>query len=126
MTSRRIPALLTRISTRPKASSATLTMASAFFGSVMDNVDAIASPPAFLMASTVCWAEPHVALALQARPDIAHHKARAFLTEQHGNAAPDPTPRPRDDGGLAFDDVSHGKLAPDLVSEFDNHSKFCP
>src|SRR5262245_24273988 len=43
---------------------------------------------------------------------ISHTTTRAPSTEQHGNAAPDPTPRPRDDGGLAFDDVSHGKLAP--------------
>src|SRR4051812_41770959 len=58
MTSRRIPALLIRISTRPKASSAALTIASAFFASTIDNVEAMASPPAFLISSTVSCAGP--------------------------------------------------------------------
>ena len=47
MRSRRMPALLTRMSTRPKASSAALTISSAFFGSAIESVEAIASPPAF-------------------------------------------------------------------------------
>ncbi len=53
-----MPALLTRISTRPKASKAALTILSALAGSVIESVEAIAWPPAFLISSTTCCAGP--------------------------------------------------------------------
>ena len=56
--SRRMPALLTRMSTRPKASSAALTIWSAFCGSPIDSVEAMAWPPFFLISSTTCCAGP--------------------------------------------------------------------
>ena len=56
--SRRMPALFTRMSTRPKVSTAVLTIASAFFASEIDSVEAIASPPAFLISSTTSCAGP--------------------------------------------------------------------
>ena len=58
MRSRRMPALFTRMSTRPNASSAACTIWSAFCGSPIDSVEAIASPPAFLISSTTCCAGP--------------------------------------------------------------------
>src|ERR1700690_3024228 len=58
MRSRRMPALLTRMSTRPKASSAALTILSPLPGSLIDNVEAMAWPPAFLISSTTSCAGP--------------------------------------------------------------------
>src|SRR5262245_58049195 len=58
MTSRNMPALLTRMSMRPKALSAVLTIASAFFGSVIESVEAIARPSAFSIARTTSCAGP--------------------------------------------------------------------
>ena len=95
MTSRRMPALLTRMSTRPKASSAALTISSAFFGSVIESVEAIASPPAFLMAATVSCAGPaSVPEPVEARADVADHDARAFSAISSAMARPMPRPPP--------------------------------
>src|SRR5580704_7878171 len=58
MRSRRMPALLTRMSTLPKASSAALTILSALPGSLIDSVEATASPPDFLISSTTACAGP--------------------------------------------------------------------
>src|SRR6202040_1156224 len=58
MRSRKILALLTRMSTRPKASSAALTILSPLPGSLIDNVEAMACPPAFLISSTTSCAGP--------------------------------------------------------------------
>src|SRR5579864_1599360 len=58
MRSRKMPALLTRMSTLPKASSAALTILSALPGSLIDSVEAIAWPPAFLISSTTSCAGP--------------------------------------------------------------------
>src|SRR5262245_5188360 len=53
-------------------------------------------------------------VALQAGADIADHHARAFLGEQHGNAASNPTPSTGNDCGFAFDDVRHAKSNPEI------------
>src|ERR1700724_2743928 len=53
-----MPALLTRMSTRPNASSAALTILSPLPGSLIDNVEAMAWPPAFLISSTTSCAGP--------------------------------------------------------------------
>src|ERR1700688_2377295 len=58
MRSRKMSALLTRISTRPKASSAAWTILSPLPGSLIDSVEAIALPPAFLISSTTSCAGP--------------------------------------------------------------------
>jgi hypothetical protein len=93
MTSRRIPALFTRISTRPKASSADLTMASAFFGSVIESVEAIASPPDFLMASTVSCAGPASLPSPCRLAPISQTTTRA-PSRANNMAMPRPIPRP--------------------------------
>src|ERR1700692_2722164 len=58
MRSRRMPALLTRMSTLPKASSAALTILSPLPGSLIDSVEAMAWPPALLISSTTSCAGP--------------------------------------------------------------------
>src|SRR6202035_1332737 len=58
MRSRKMPALLTRMSILPKASSAALTILSPLPGSLIDNVEAMAWPPAFLISSTTSCAGP--------------------------------------------------------------------
>ncbi len=108
MRSRKMPALLTRMSTRPKASSAACTILSALPGSLIDSVEAIASPPAFLISSTTACAGPaSCAAAVEARADIADDDTGAFGRHQKRDAAPDAAPRPGDDGDLAGDDIRH-------------------
>src|SRR5208282_5658350 len=58
MRSRRMPALLTRMSTLPKASSVALTISSPLPGSLIDSVEAMAWPPAFLISLTTSCAGP--------------------------------------------------------------------
>ena len=100
--------MLTRMSTRPKASSAALTILSALPGSLIDSVEAIASPPAFLISCDDLLRRPGVgAGAVEARADVADHDARALLRHQQRNAAPDPAPRAGDDGDFSGDDVRH-------------------
>ena len=54
--SRRMPALLMTMSTRPKASIAVCTIASPPSGVATELVSATASPPAALISSTTVWA----------------------------------------------------------------------
>src|ERR1700730_12853769 len=58
MRSRKMPALLTSKSILPKAFSAALTILSPLPGSLIDNVEAMAWPPAFLISSTTSCAGP--------------------------------------------------------------------
>src|ERR1700692_3490046 len=58
MRSRRMPALLTRMSTLPKASTPALTILSPLPGSLIDSVEAMAWPPALLISSTTSCAGP--------------------------------------------------------------------
>ena len=77
MRSRRMPALLTRMSTRPKASSADFTILSPFAGSLIDSVEAIAWPPAFLISADHLVRRRVVAAgAFDARADVADDDAR--------------------------------------------------
>jgi hypothetical protein len=84
-----MPALLTRISTRPKALMVALTISSVFFGSVLDRCDRF-----------LCGAGVGAGTG-QAGANVADHHARALFRHQLGNGAPDAAPAPGDDGGLA-------------------------
>ncbi len=103
-----MPALLTRISTRPKASSAALTIRSAFCGSLIESVDAIACAAGLLdFVDHLLRRAGVVARAFEARADVADDDARALLRHQQRNAAPDAARRAGDDGDLAGNDVWH-------------------
>src|SRR3954465_13209014 len=56
--SRRMPALFTRMSTRPKVSSVEATILSALAGSPIESVEAIAAPPFLVISLTTPWAGP--------------------------------------------------------------------
>ena len=117
MRSRRMPALLTRMSTRPKASSAACTILSAFCGSPIESVEAIAWPPAFLISSTTCCAGPaSPPEPSSARADVVDHDLRALLRHQHRDGAADAAARAGDDGDFAFDDAWHVTLCPSTHS----------
>ena len=108
MRSRRMPALLTRMSTRPKASSAAFTILSAFCGSVIESVEAIALPPACLdLVDHLLRRAGVAARAVERRADVVDHDARAFLRHQHRDGAPDAAPGAGDDGDFAGDDAWH-------------------
>src|SRR5471030_3087097 len=104
ITSRRMPALFTNISTRPKASSADLTISSAFFGSTIESVEAIASPPAFLIAATVSCAGPSSLPEPCRLAPISQTTTRTFGGQQRGDAAADAAACTGDDGGFARND----------------------
>src|SRR3954451_9888234 len=92
MRSRRMPALLTRMSTRPKAVSAALTISSAFLGSAMESVDAIASPPPALISLTTSWAGPASAPAPSRLAPMSQTTTRAPSCASN-SAIPRPMPR---------------------------------
>src|SRR5262245_50837056 len=93
MRSRRMPALLTRMSTRPKAASAAPTISSAFFGSAMESVEAIASPPWRLISSTTSCAGPASVPAPSREAPMSHTTTRA-PSLAISSAMPRPMPRP--------------------------------
>src|SRR4029450_12218714 len=93
MTSRNMPALLTRMSMRPKASSAALTMTSVFFGSVIESVEAIAWPPAFSIVRTTSCAGPASEPSPCRLAPISHTTTRA-PSSASSMAMPRPIPRP--------------------------------
>src|SRR6185312_8098494 len=92
MRSRRMPALLTRMSTRPKAVSAALTISSAFLGSAMESVDAIASPPPALISLTTSCAGPASAPAPSRLAPMSQTTTRAPSCASN-SAIPRPMPR---------------------------------
>src|SRR5581483_9361464 len=98
MTSRRMPALLTRMSTRPKASSALLTIASAFFGSVIDSVEDGLAAGLFDRGNGLLRRTGIAAGTGEAGADVADHDARAFPSHQLGDGAADAAPATGDDG----------------------------
>src|SRR5262245_39675479 len=93
MRSRRMPALLTRMSTRPKAESAAPTISSAFLGSAMESVEAMASPPWRLISSTTSCAGPASAPAPSRVAPMSHTTTRA-PSRAISSAMPRPMPRP--------------------------------
>ena len=112
MRSRRMPALLTRISTRPKAVSAAFTISSAFFGSAIESVEAIASPPFFLISSTTSCAGPASAPAPSRLAPMSQTTTRAPSCASN-SAMPRPMPRARagDDCDLAGNHAWHMRLS---------------
>ena len=106
MTSRRMPALLTRMSTRPKASSAALTIC---FGVLRlgdrerrgDRLAAGLLDRGDGLLRRACV----VAGAVQAGADVADHDARAFLRHQLGDGAADAAPAAGDDGDFPRDNT---------------------
>src|SRR5579864_5423162 len=93
MRSRRMPALLTRMSIRPNASSAALTILSALSGSLIDSVEAMAAPPAFLISSTTACAGPASVPAPSRLAPISQTTTRAPSCAM-SSAMPRPMPRP--------------------------------
>src|SRR5436190_18114399 len=93
MRSRRMPALLTRMSTRPKAVSVAFTISSAFFGSAMESVEAMASPPLRLISSTTCCAGPASVPAPSRLAPMSQTTTRAPSCASK-SAMPRPMPRP--------------------------------
>src|SRR6185503_911249 len=126
MTSRRMPALLTRISTRPKASTAALTIASAFFGSVIESVEATASPPAFSMAATVSCAGP------SSRPEPVRLAPMSHTTTRAPSAAiacamARPMPRPPPVTMATLPETMPGILStPHFLGHFDDQGELRP
>ena len=81
-------------------------------GSLIDSVEAIASPPACLDLVDHVVRRPGIgAGAVEARADIADDDAGALLRHQQRNAAPDAASRAGDDGDFTGDDVRH-RLVP--------------
>src|SRR6516225_1299141 len=140
MRSRKMPALLTRMSTRPKAASAAFTISSAFFGSAIDSVEAIALPPPRLISSTIsCAGEASVPAPSRLAP--MSQTTTAAPSRAIVSAMPRPMPRPapvtiatlpvtipvmklslRCGRGR----VSSSVYPPDLVRDLDEAAQFCP
>ena len=93
MRSRRMPALLTRMSIRPKASSAAFTIRSALAGSLIDSVEGIASPPAFLISFTTACAGVESAPSPSTLAPMSQTTTRAPSCAM-SSATPRPMPRP--------------------------------
>src|SRR6516162_8517999 len=88
-----MPALFTRMSTRPKVSSAVATIFSALPGSLIEAVEAIASPPAFLISLTTVCAGPASVPAPSRLAPMSHTTTRAPSCANN-SAMPRPIPRP--------------------------------
>ena len=106
--SRRMPALLTRMSTRPKASSAACTILSPFAGSPIDKRrgDGLAAGLLDLVGDLLRRAGI-AAGAVERRADVVDQDLGALLRHQHGDGAADAAARPGDDGDFSFDDAWH-------------------
>ncbi len=111
MRSRRMPALLTRMSTRPKASSAALTILSALprLADRERRGDRLAAGLLDLVDHLLRRAGIGAG-AFEARADVADDDARALLRHQERDAAADAAPRAGDDGDLAGDDIRQSRL----------------
>ena len=108
--SRRMPALLMTMSTRPKASTAVLTIASPPSGVATLLVSATAMPPRSSISLAVVWAGPSLAaLAAHRAAEVVDDHLRAAGREQQCVLAPEPAARAGDDRNLAVvSEVSHG------------------
>src|ERR1700733_7918197 len=127
MRSRRMPALLTRMSTRPKASSADLTILSALPGSLIDSVEAIASPPALLISLTTSCAGPSSWPAPSRLAPISQTTtlAPSFAIR---SAMPRPTPRaaPVTMATLPETMPAIGLIPPHFARDLDDHPQLGP
>src|SRR3984893_1905448 len=140
MRSRKMPALLTRMSTRPKAASAAFTISSAFFGSAIDSVEAIASPPPRLISSTTsCAGEASVPAPSRLAP--MSQTTMAAPSPAIVSAMPRPMPRPAPVTIATLPAtipvmtlslrcgrrrVSSSVYPPDLVRDLDEAAQLCP
>src|SRR5580704_12450511 len=127
MRSRKMPALLTRISTRPKASSAALTILSALPGSLIDNVEAMAWPPAFLISSTTSCAGPASVPAPSRLAPISQTTTLAPSCAIN-SAMPRPMPRaaPVTMATLPATMFAIGLFPPHLLGDFADHPQLRP
>src|SRR5271155_3782817 len=127
MRSRRMPALLTRMSTRPKASSADCTILSALPGSLIDNVEAMALPPAFLISSTTACAGP---VSLPAPSRLAPISQTTTLAPScaMSSAIPRPMPRPAPVTMATLPATILGirLVSPDLSGDLPDHPQLGP
>src|SRR6202034_1676894 len=127
MRSRRMPALLTRMSTRPKASSAALMILSALPSSLIDSVEAIASPPFFLISLTTSCAGPSSCPAPSRLAPISQATtlAPSFAIN---SAMPRPTPRaaPVTMATLPETMPAIDLISPHFAGDLDDHPQLRP
>src|SRR5262245_29233777 len=125
MRSRRMPALFTRMSTRPKASSAAFAMRSAFCGSAMDRVLAKPRPPARAISSTTACA------GAASEPAPSRLAPTSFTTTPapscaSASAIARPMPRPAPVTIATFPATMPTISAPHLFGHLDDGAKLRP
>src|SRR5580704_6539828 len=127
MRSRRMPALLTRMSTRPKASIAALTILSPLPGSLIDSVEAMAWPPAFLISSTPSCAGPASVPAPSRLAPISQTTTLAPSCAM-SSAMPRPMPRAAPVTMATFPATMFaiGLFPPHLLGDLANHPQLGP
>src|SRR5579862_3022905 len=127
MRSRKIPALLTRMSTRPKASSAALTILSPLPGSLIDSVEAMAWPPAFLISLTTSCAGP-LSVPAPSRPAPISQTTTRAPSCAINSAMPRPMPRAAPVTMATFPATIPGirLVPPHFARDVDNHPQLGP
>src|ERR1700733_14709631 len=122
-----MPALLTRMSTRPKASSADCTILSALPGSLIESVEAMALPPAFLISLTTACAGP---VSVPAPSRLAPISQTTTLAPScaMSSAIPRPMPRPEPVTMATLPATILGirLVSPDLSGDFPDHPQLGP
>ena len=112
--SRRMPALFTTMSMRPKLSSAVCTMAAPPSGVATELVSSTASPPAASISSTTCWPGPaSPPVPSTAPPTSLTTTMRAPAGEQQRVLPSQATARAGDDRHLAVEtEIRHRRSTP--------------
>jgi len=106
-----MPALFTRMSTRPNVSMVEATILSALAGSPIETVEATAWPPFFLISLTTSWAGAGVAAgAVERHADVVDDNLGAFFRQQERDGAADAAARAGNDGDFVLDDTGHSAL----------------
>src|SRR3984957_7001492 len=127
MRSRRMPALLTRMSTRPKASSAAATILSALPGSLIDSVEAIALPPACLISSTtVCAGSMSVPAPSRLAPISQTTTGAPSCAISNAMPRPMPRPAPVTMATLPATILGIRLVSPDLSGDLPDHAQLGP
>src|SRR5579863_3487617 len=115
------------MSTRPKASSADLTILSALPGSLIDSVEAIASPPACLISSTTACAGPTSVPPPSRLAPISQTTTRApSCAIKSAMPRPMPRPAPVTIATLPSTMPAIPSLPPDVLSDLDDHLQLRP